>query len=57
MESKRRLLYVDVNHEYKAGEAVFIREPDWFHKLRPKFKKSYRENIDERASRIHKKRS
>ena len=51
MESKRRFIYVDITHIYKKGEFIFMREPDWFPKLRPKFKKLYREaGIHEQAS-------
>ena len=43
MEKRRRFLYVDLNHMYKIGEKIARREPDWFPRLRPRFKKMYKE--------------
>lgn len=57
MEPKRRLVYVDCLHKYQAGEALSIREPDWFPRLRPILKKIYREDTHEQTSRVYENRS
>ena len=47
MESKKRVRYVDTKYLYQKGESVEIREPDWVPRIRPRFKKIYREDLNE----------